>query len=323
MDCGYRICCRPTIGDKVKITSTCHEHDKCTPVDPVTYQAIIKKSHSAFHDISDDIKKLISFLIVSTKGKVDCATIRNLAERSLPKGMTMNPTQVYNLRKRIMAAVETDEAITSITELEDRIRQNDAKIWDHVDLFCNMNDDDACTHANELFNQLQGPHAKEHAFILEEYMKLLKAKDSSFLYDTFLNEHDEFVGCCWQTGHHRSNAERFGSYLSLDAMKRAINDLAWPYISITGTNELGKVCVMMESVIVDETEEAYTWLTRNLIKWTPRRPPSSYLIISGDGFFSQEIINRIGFTNAKFITDRWHLYENLKKNFGHLYEQVS
>lgn len=34
------------------------------------------------------------------------------------------------------------------------------------------------------------------------------------------------------------------------------------------------------------------------------------------------MINRIGFTNSKFITDRWHLYENLKKNFGHLYEQV-
>jgi len=90
------------------------------------------------------------------------------------------------------------------------------------------------------------------------------------------------------TPYMRGNCELFGSYICMDAMKREINDMAWPYISVTSLNEVGKVVVLTESILLDETEEAYRFLCSSLLKMCPRRSMDKNFIVSGDGFLIQK-----------------------------------
>ncbi len=39
----------------------------------------------------------------------------------------------------------------------------------------------------------------------------------------------------------------------------------------------------------------------------------SVKVVAGDGFFNQEVIVELGFVNAKFIYDRWHLLDSRLK----------
>ena len=58
----------------------------------------------------------------------------------------------------------------------------------------------------------------------------------------------------------RSNFERFGSYISLDSMKRELNTLCWPYFAISLQNELNKVCVGCEALMISERDAEYNLL---------------------------------------------------------------
>ena len=55
----------------------------------------------------------------------------------------------------------------------------------------------------------------------------------------------------------RDNFERFGGFLSMDAMLCPINEIEWPYISISMYNELNSVCVACEGIVCGERVEAY------------------------------------------------------------------
>jgi hypothetical protein len=326
--CKYKINFQPVKNEDnsknsaglVKITSTNHCHNACVPTDPVNYQAIVQKSRNPFVDISDQIKMEMAWLIYSTEGKVEPTMLRLVAERSLPKGMTLNPTQIWNLRHRIESKIPTKEGMMGMKEFEQRLK-SESGIWDNVNLFTRM-DSDASSIANDIYNHLQGADSKEHAFILDMYLDAIATKDSSFTYSMWKNNDKRFVGACWCTAYMRSNAELYGFNICIDACKREINQLSWPYISVTATNEIGKVCVLIESVMVDESEESYKWLVSNLFAMCPKRLPESYLIVCGDGFFNQEMIRRFGFSNGMFILDRWHLNESVKEKFGSVFENV-
>ncbi len=51
----------------------------------------------------------------------------------------------------------------------------------------------------------------------------------------------------------------------------------------------------------------YEFLCDFLRKNAPDRAFESVKVVAGNGFFNQEVIFELGFTNAKFIYNRWHL----------------
>ena len=67
----------------------------------------------------------------------------------------------------------------------------------------------------------------------------------------------EITGCLWMTSTMRMNFELYGGYLSVDAMKRDINTLLWPYMATSLWNDLNEVCVGCEGILLSEREEAY------------------------------------------------------------------
>ncbi len=54
----------------------------------------------------------------------------------------------------------------------------------------------------------------------------------------------------------------------------------------------------------------YEFLCDFLRKNAPGRSFESMKVVDSNGFFNQEIIFELGFTNAKFIYDRWHLLDS-------------
>ncbi len=82
----------------------------------------------------------------------------------------------------------------------------------------------------------------------------------------------------------RQNFELFGSYICLDFMKRALNSLLWPYVSVTMYNELRKICVGCEGILLGEKLPMYKFLCRFLQQSTPGQPFDSVNVVSGDGF---------------------------------------
>ena len=79
-----------------------------------------------------------------------------------------------------------------------------------------------------------------------------------------------------------------------------------------------KLCVGCEGIVCGERQDMYCAQARFLEEYAPGRPLSEALIVAGDGFFDQSVVVSMGFTNATFIVDHWHLYDSgLNKMFGH------
>ena len=66
-----------------------------------------------------------------------------------------------------------------------------------------------------------------------QYMKLISANTKCFVYEFVLDDKGKVNGVVLKTKTTRSNFEIFGSYISLNTMKRAINKFLWPYISVS------------------------------------------------------------------------------------------
>ena len=63
--------------------------------------------------------------------------------------------------------------------------------------------------------------------------------------------------------------------------------------------------------------EMYHFVAKFLAENAPARPLSDVKIVAGDGFFNQDMINKFGFTMAKFLLDHWHLHDSgLTQMFG-------
>ena len=123
----------------------------------------------------------------------------------------------------------------------------------------NCSVDEVCkVHISTWREMINGDDTNDDALItLEEYMEMLRLKDKDFVYEVLKNEYGKITGCLWMTSTMRMNFELYGGYLSVDAMKRDINTLLWPYMATSMWNDLNEVCVGCEAIMLSEREEAY------------------------------------------------------------------
>ena len=150
-----------------------------------------------------------------------------------------------------------------------------------------------------------------------EYMELLSSKDPEFVYEILEDTNGQITGCLWMTSTMRENFDLFGGYVCVDAMKRGINTLLWPYIATTMYNELESVCVGCEGIVTGERVDAYRALLDFQVRNSTRKKEEIYGL-SADGFLSQEVLNSMGFQATRFVMDYFHLFDSvLPKRFGH------
>ena len=155
-------------------------------------------------------------------------------------------------------------------------------------------------------------------FTFVEYMEALRESNIGFDYQLLADTNGRCTGCIWQTSTMKDNFDRFGCFLNIDAMKRGINKLLWPYMSITMYNEINCVCVACEAIICSEREESYNAMIQFVLRNSKRRSNENIHVIAADGFINQDCVtNKFGLPNATYMCDVWHLFDSiLPKRFG-------
>ena len=151
-------------------------------------------------------------------------------------------------------------------------------------------------------------------FKLQNMFELLSEKDSSFLFQMSYNGSGSFSGCAWQTDVMRGNYENFVHYISMDAMRRELNEKNWSYLAVTVKNEINESQVCVECLAVGERKDSYRFMISSLILFSPGMSALDVFMVSSDAFLDQEFIKEF-YPNANFILDRYHLIEAIKRRF--------
>ena len=64
---------------------------------------------------------------------------------------------------------------------------------------------------------------EEDTFKFQDYLSVLCTRDKGFRYHCAIGPNGQVNRVVWQTASMRSNFERFGSYICIDAMMRELN----------------------------------------------------------------------------------------------------
>ena len=252
------------------------------------------------------------------RNRISSTTVKNILSKNFPPDKNVTRQHVFNTivtLKRLLPHFQECSNFNDFEKLLDNresfqqfelntINEDEAtfavtSLWkDYVD---------AMKFDNDLENE--EAHLKTENFHL--FLQLISQKVKGFTYQLATDSQNKCNGVIWMTASMRSNYERFGSYISLDCMKRELNKSIWPYFAISMINDVNKVCVGCEALLIGERDEAYKFILLATEKMAPVRRLTDVLILSGDGFFTQEKIRSWGLINAKYIADYWHLFNGV------------
>ena len=95
---------------------------------------------------------------------------------------------------------------------------------------------------------------------------------------------------------------------------RALDTWLWPYMAVSFYNEHKKMCVGCEAIMCGEQKgrlQSYKFMIDFVLTNTPLCRADSVLIFTGDdGFFTQEMVKEVGFPNARYSRDWFHLFDS-------------
>lgn len=253
-------------------------------------------------------------------GKLTASSIRNVMSVAWPSAKLTSKHDVFNLRVKVMKLMpifrksnNDYEAFKEVVNASDMLQGIDNE---------ELNDDEAYQLGQSLWLELVNTtDTKEEAMMsFIEYLELIKSRARGFTYklaEDTSEQKKKLLGVIWMTATMRRNFELFGGYICLDMMKRGLNTLLWPYVAVTMYDENMKLCLACEGILCGERVDMYQFVADFLGESAPGRPLSEVNIVAGDGFFDQDMIITLGFINACFITDQWHLLDSgLSKMFG-------
>ena len=264
------------------------------------------------------LKDLVNFLWVNKY--VEPETIRAMLYRCYPKAQYITSTGINNARLRAQMIV--DDAILKGVDPTDLSSFN--KLSNLTKLKLDFNDagiyDQALQASDNIFRGILN-HCHGNNKVLN-FLYQLSMHDKGFTYKIFFNSNNQISGFMWMTSSMRSNFERFGSFLCIDAMKRAFNIYLWPYIAPTVVTEFNNVMVVCECLVAGETKEAYIAILKGLSEMAPGRTKDEVKAIYADEFVTLDTLRKAGYLNTRLFFDHVHYQKKFSKKYRPLYEEV-
>lgn len=98
----------------------------------------------------------------------------------------------------------------------------------------------------------------------------LRSKSSGFTYSLCHDINGKLSGVVWMTAFMRSDFEKISSNICVDAMKRKTNISLFAYMSIVVTDDMNKVQVCCESLILREKHEVYKFILNSAFDMAPK-----------------------------------------------------
>jgi hypothetical protein len=143
---------------------------------------------------------------------------------------------------------------------------------------------------------------------VQRFLERLKSEDEYFDYRIWKDDEGAPLGVCWITKEMRERFLLYGSTMSLDAMKRKLNSLAWAYIAPVVQDQELRVGVVAESLLIEESFEAYAFVVNSLCEMEPARHRATIGLIFADCGLSNDFLPLVGMqTTCRVVWDSFHL----------------
>jgi len=262
--------------------------------------------------------------ILERTGKIGASVIKDTMRPVWPKAKTITKHDVFNLRVKVMRVMPIyRKSNCQYEEFKEVV--NASELMHGIDNEESLNDDEAYELAQSLWLEIASTtsnNKEEAIFSFMEYLVLIQSRAKGFTYKLAEGtvkggSKKKLLGVLWMTATMRRNFELFGSYICLDMMKRGLNTLLWPYCAVTMLDETNSMCLACEGILCGERDDMYKFVADFLGESAPGRPLTDVNIVSGDGLFDQDMVIELGFVNARFHADQWHLLDSgLSQKFG-------
>ncbi|KAI2507013.1 hypothetical protein MHU86_7398 [Fragilaria crotonensis] len=95
--------------------------------------------------------------------------------------------------------------------------------------------------------------------------------------------------------------------IALDGMKRQLNRVCYPYISVTAVDGYGQMVVCAEAIVISERIEAYAWLLRCCSAFSCKRKLGDICAVFGDGLVTCDtLLTSLGIQDSCTLLDDTH-----------------
>jgi hypothetical protein len=228
---------------------------------PCQSQLIVEKRKAGHYETGIKQEQLRSIIAVLKPGlPVTCQVLREMMRPLYPESVAIDAQDVCNMRwkiKRILERKEKDDEAPGLSSsdekdllrMDDRLVALDSLPAEHVPISAQWARDLLKTVLND----------GNDAEVIELYLTKLREKDPSFTFRIAKADDGSVNGYIWQTFQMRLDWEDFGHTIFLDAMKRQLNSIHWPYFGPCVFDAFKKVRVVAESICVQERIVTYAW----------------------------------------------------------------
>jgi len=107
-----------------------------------------------------------------------------------------------------------------------------------------------------------------------------------------LDSNGNYTGYIWQTAIMSDNFNRYGHYISTDALKWDINTFLWNYVAIALINEIGKLYLGAKGIICSERLQGYAQMIFFTLKHSFRKAKEIF-VLSADKIANQKFLPKI------------------------------
>jgi hypothetical protein len=307
----------------VKITYADLEHcDKCCP-SAEQKLACHKASGYLFHVNNEKVADVITLL--NTTAWVPANVLRGLLKPLLPIGTAITAQDLVNFRLWAKANTRRLQGGGhNIALTRSQLGSILAGKATHHLASNHLSSMSALTQCGEILSGIVADTLKYDGgtWQVERYLSKLKMADATFDYRISYDDDGHATGIVWQTGAMRAAFNNYGQALFLDAMKRQLNNLDWPYIATALIDGWKKVCIGSEAIICGELENAYVWIVQCTVQMADGRRMDEIHSIFGDCFVQPTLLEKLGITTTcKLFWDHFHLLQQVwpeyfgKENF--------
>jgi hypothetical protein len=303
--------------DQVKITSGSH-YRHWYGCFPGRTQLVADKQSAGSYTRPLDLSQMQSIVtVIRSDPRVSARCLRNLMRPLFPEGFDISSQEISNLRLKVKRLLIRDDTPTFLTAEDHKFLT--ASNEDALDAQSPSFVDEATLHVRDILRNALNESTDSRR--IEKLLEDLVKKDAGFAYRIARADNGSISGYIYMTSVMRARWERYGDVLFLDAMKRQLNSLHWPYLSVVCLEGDKRIVVCVEGICCAERLDAYEWILRSMFAMGPKRKPAEVRMFFGDGIFGQgatQFLERLGLEETSYLAiDEYHLlYQDWPRYFG-------
>ncbi len=212
---------------------------------------------------------------LGNSGRLSSNVTKRVLESVMPCSKNLTNKDLFNIWVRIMRLLPSCCSCNRDC-LEFKSVTNGQECNDGIENYFSLDDNEALQLVQSLwmdimsFKKIGGD---------DQFMNFIA---KGFVYEYGMDPPGKIFGVTWMTATIRRNFELFGSYIGLDCMKCALNDLLCHYISIAMYNKLRQICVGFEGILCGEKRPMYEFLCDFHRKNAPGREFESVKVVASN-----------------------------------------